>query len=185
MTFLATAWAWFSGLGWIAKIGTGLAALTPLAALNPIMGILAWCWNIITTVMGWIFEGVQNVIAHPVTLSIVVLAYIGGMWMQHDLDKRKIESYKIEAQNVAAKVEGQRDVEKQKAAAAIAARDAAKIQPLLDPEAFTLAPVSPVNADHPVKTSAPTIALNPARPDFVRPGNKNRSRAKCDAVFCF
>lgn len=186
MTFLATAWAWFSGLGWIAKIGTGLAALTPLAALNPIMGILAWCWNIITTVMGWIFEGFQNVIAHPVTLSIVVLAYIGGMWMQHDLDKRKIESYKIEAQNIAKKAEGVYNVEKAKAAAAIAARDAAKIQPLMDPEAFDIvAPVSPVNADHPVKASVPTIALDPTRPDFVRPGNTNHRRAKCDAVFCF
>jgi len=185
MSYFLAAWAWFSGLGWIAKITAGATALVPLAALNPVMSILGVIWNTITTVVGWIFDGVQNVIAHPVTLSIVACAFVGGMWTQHDLDKKKIESYKIDAQNIAKKVQGAVDVEKAKAEAAIRARDAAKIQPLIDPEAFTLAPVSPVNADHPVKASAPTIALNPARPDFVRPGNKNRSRAKCDAVFCF
>lgn len=181
MSFLATAWAWFTGLSWMGKIGSGIAALTPLAALNPIMSILAVAWTAIKTVLMWIFDGFQNVVAHPVTLSIVLLAYVGGMWSQHDLDKRQIESYKIDAQNIAKKVRGAEDVEEQKAKAAIAARDAAKMLPLFEPDAQ----VSPVNADHPVKASAPTIALNPARPDSVRPGNKNRGRAKCDAVFCF
>lgn len=176
MTTLSAIWAWFSALGWIGKLTAGLGALTPLAALNPLMSILTVIWTAIKTVIGWIFEGFQNVIAHPVTLSIVVIAFIGGMWSQHDLDKRKIESYKIDAQNIAKKVQGAADVEKAKAAAAIAARDAAKMLPLFEPN-ITVAPLAS-------SVAVPPIALNPSRPDFVRP-NKVRGRAKCDAVFCF
>jgi hypothetical protein len=176
MTYLAAAWAWVMGLSWFGKAAAGLTVLSPL------LGVVGYIWNAVVTVANWVFQGLELCLTHPVVLSVVAGAFFGGMFVEHKLNAKQIESYKIDAQNVAKKVQGAVDVEKAKAEAAIHARDAAKAQPLplIDPEAFTV--VAPVVAP---KASAPTIALNPARPDSVRKPAAVRSRAKCDAVFCF
>ena len=174
MTYLAAAWAWFTGLSIIAKLGGGVAAL---GILSPVMSALTFVWTAVKAILTWIFDGFQNVVAHPVTLSIVMLAFLGGLWTQHDLDKRKIESYKIDAQNIAKKVQGAKDVEDAKAKAAIAARDAAKMLPLFEPNVV-------VTTVAPGKPTAPPIALD-TTPDRLRKPAAIRRGSKCDAVFCF
>lgn len=180
MSYLAAAWAWFSALGWVAKAGTVLTALSPgLAFLGPIGTLVGMVWTAVTTVVSWVFQGLQVVITNPVVLSVVVLFYVGGRWQQHHVDLAKIEAAHIEAQNVAKKVEGAYAVERARADEAIKARDAAKALPLLEPNVV-------VTTDHPVKAVAPPLALDP-KPTAaeLRQAKRARVGAKCDAVFCF
>jgi hypothetical protein len=170
MTYLAAAWAWFTGLSIVAKVGGGVAAL---GILSPVTSALTFVWTVLKAIITWIFDGFQNVVAHPVTLSIVMLAWLGGLYQGIEWDKHKVAMAKMQAAVLVKKVQGAADVETAKAKAAIAAREAAKTLPLIEPIVPVVAPAS-----------VPTVALDPARPDSVRP-NKVRSRPKCTAMFCF
>lgn len=151
MTHLLAFFAWARGLAIIAKI---FAIASPFAALIPggslVSGALSAGGSVLAglwTVVKWVFQGIQDVIAHPAALSVCLLCGLGGAYSGVKYTtERVIVAEAATARTLATLKETKRqldvaleenggwrrryDEEQQRAAAAEAARDAAIRQAL-------------------------------------------------------
>lgn len=171
--------AWAKGLSLFAKVTGGLGTVAGLGFLGPFGTVFGFLSKAIKTLISWVWEALELTLTHPVILTLLLASFWGGAHVRGQWDKHTVAAAKQQAATLVAEVKGAANVEKQKAAAAIAARDAAKALSLFEPQVT-------INADHPLKASVPAVALNTAKPGGVRkPADPVRSRPKCDAVFCF
>src|ERR1051325_8455637 len=92
-----------------------LGKVAGFATLGPVGSILSVLWGGIKTLIAWIWEALELAITHPVVWLLLFIAWGVGVHMGKAWDAHLVESYKIKAANVVAKVQGAADVDKTKA----------------------------------------------------------------------
>lgn len=114
--------AWVKALGLMARL-SGWVSVIP--ALGP-LGILSAAWRALAAVCTAFFEGISICVANPVVLTVIVVAFGGGVWAGIDFTKHKVEVANANVTTIKRQWKDADDAAERRLASAMAAREAAE-----------------------------------------------------------
>jgi len=132
---IANLLTYIQGFGLVTKVMAAFGGIATLGFLGPFAPFAAAALSIVGSLIKWTWEGLVNVITHPVTLTIVLAAWLHGDWHGKKSDAQEVAVAKAQVTKLVKAQKDSNHAEELRAAAARAAAELEENKPVPPPAA--------------------------------------------------